>query len=78
MDVSVHQAKTQLSHLLDLVADGEEVIIHRHGKPVARITPVRQSSESPFGTMRGEFGIEEGWERPLTDAEADAFWEGKS
>jgi prevent-host-death family protein len=77
MQVSVHEAKTQLSRLLDLVQDGEEVIIHRHGKPVARLTPVRTPQPIPFGVMRNEFQMEEGWERPLTDAESDAFWDGK-
>lgn len=77
MHVSVHEAKTQLSRLLDLVQDGEEVVILRHGKPIARLTPVHQPSDSPFGAMRGEFQMKEGWERPLTDEEADAFWEGK-
>lgn len=42
MDVSVHAAKTQLSKLLDLVEDGEEVVIKRHGKAVAQLVPVRQ------------------------------------
>jgi prevent-host-death family protein len=73
----VHEAKTQLSRLLDLIQDGEEVIIHRHGKPIARLTSVHQPDHSPFGAMRGEFQMQEGWERPLTDEESDAFWEGK-
>ena len=77
MKVSVHEAKTRLSHFLNLVQDGEEVIIHRHGKPVARLTPVHQAARSPLGAMRGEFQMKEGWERSLTDQEADAFWEGK-
>jgi prevent-host-death family protein len=47
MRVSVHEAKTQLSRLLDLVQDGEEVVILRHGKPVARLTTVHQPSDSP-------------------------------
>jgi prevent-host-death family protein len=78
MEFSVHEAKTQLSHLLDLIQDGEEVVIHRHGKPVARLTPVYQPGPSPFGAMRGEFQMKEGWERPMTDEEADAFLDGKS
>jgi prevent-host-death family protein len=77
MQVSVHEAKTHLSRLLDLIQDGEEVIIHRHGKPVARLEAVRQPHEAPFGAMRGEFQMKEGWERPLTDEETDAFWDGK-
>jgi prevent-host-death family protein len=77
MQVSVHEAKTQLSRLLDLVEDGEEVIIRRHGKPVARIVPVPRVAESPFGAMRGEFEMAEGWDQPLTGEEVEEFWEGK-
>ena len=73
----MHEAKTQLSRLLDLVSDGEEVLIHRHGKPVARLSAARVAAESPFGAMRGEFQMRDGWDRPLSDDEADSFWEGK-
>lgn len=76
MNVSVHGAKTQLSKLLDLVEDGEPVIIERHGRPVARLVPVRRR-RSVLGAMRGEFTTKPGWERPLTDEEADAFWSGR-
>ncbi len=37
--VGAFEAKTKLSALLDKVEAGEEVVITRHGKPVARITP---------------------------------------
>lgn len=77
MDVSVHAAKTQLSKLLDLVEDGEEVVIKRHGKAVAQLIPVRQPRPSALGAMRGEFEMVEGWERALTDEEAETFWSGR-
>lgn len=77
MDVSVHAAKTQLSKLLDLVEDGEEVVIKRHGRAVAQLVPVRRSRRSPLGAMRGEFEMIEGWEKPLTDEETEAFWGGR-
>jgi prevent-host-death family protein len=77
IEVSVHEAKTQLSHLLDLVQDGEEVRIHRHGKPIARLAAATAATQSPFGAMRGEFELPEGWDRPFTADEADAFWAGK-
>lgn len=77
IEVSVHEAKTQLSRLLTLVEDGEEVVIHRHGKPVARLAALASPQPVPFGAMRGEFEMKEGWDCPLTDEEADAFWEGK-
>ena len=37
--VGAFEAKTQLSNLLDIVERGEEVLITRHGKPVARLVP---------------------------------------
>lgn len=37
--VNVHEAKTHLSQLLDLAASGEEVIIARAGKPLAKLIP---------------------------------------
>ena len=77
MKVSVHAAKTQLSKLLGLVEDGEEVVIERHGRPVAQLVPVRKRRSSPLGAMRGQFSMTEGWERPLTDEEAEAFWTGR-
>lgn len=76
MHVSVHGAKTQLSKLLDLVEDGEEVVLERHGRPVAQLVPVRRHRVSALGAMRGQFKMVEGWERPLTDEEAEAFWSG--
>jgi prevent-host-death family protein len=55
MHVSVHDAKTQLSRLLDLVEDGEEIVIRRHGRPVAQLVPVRQPRSAALGAMRGAF-----------------------
>jgi prevent-host-death family protein len=77
VNVSVHGAKTQLSKLLDLVEDGEHVVIERHGRPVARLVPVRRRRPSKLGAMRGQFEMVEGWERALTDEEAEAFWSGR-
>lgn len=39
-EVGTLEAKNRLSHLLDQVLEGEEVIITRHGKPVAKLVPV--------------------------------------
>ena len=76
MNVSVHGAKTQLSKLLDLVEGGEDVVIERHGRPVAQLVPVRRRP-SALGAMRGQFTMIEGWERALTGEEAEAFWNGR-
>ena len=77
MNVSIHRAKTQLSQLLDLVEDGESVVIERHGRPVAKLVPVRQGRASSLGAMRGQFEMTDGWQRALTDEESEVFWTGR-
>lgn len=51
--VNVHEAKTQLSQLIARAEAGEEIVIARAGKPVARLVPIRQGRfEDFFGCMR--------------------------
>ncbi|HWP17588.1 MAG TPA: type II toxin-antitoxin system Phd/YefM family antitoxin [Burkholderiaceae bacterium] len=42
--IGAFEAKTHLSALLDRVEQGEEVVITKHGRPVARLTPVRPAA----------------------------------
>ncbi len=71
MEVTVHEAKTQLSRLLKLAEDGETVTILRRGVPVARLTPVPSASARRLGWDRGD--VPDSALRPMTDDEADAF-----
>lgn len=77
MTFSVHEAKTQLSKLLDLVEHGEEVVIVRHGKPVAQLVGARTRKRPRLDAMKDEPKWPDSWDRPLSDAEADAFWDGR-
>jgi prevent-host-death family protein len=43
---NIHEAKTHLSRLLERVAEGEEIVIAKAGKPVARLVPYRESNRS--------------------------------
>jgi prevent-host-death family protein len=43
--VNVHEAKTHLSRLLDRAAAGEEIVIARYGRPVARLVPLDVSPQ---------------------------------
>ncbi len=63
--------------LLYLIEEGEEVVIARHGRPVARLVRANSHKKPRLGAMRGEISWEEGWDRPMTDKEADAFWNGR-
>lgn len=57
--VGMHEAKTQLSKLVELAEQGEEVVIQRSGRPVARIVPMepRRPVGEAFGAMRGEIEL---------------------
>jgi prevent-host-death family protein len=46
MQVNIYAAKTHLSRLIDRVNAGEEVVIARHGRPVARLVPAAQARTS--------------------------------
>lgn len=75
MEVTVHEAKTQLSRLLKLAEDGETVTIVRRGIPVARLTPVPSATARQLGWDTG--AVPDSALRPMTDEEAGAFLSGK-
>jgi prevent-host-death family protein len=64
--INIHAAKTQLSKLLDAVAAGEEVIIAKAGKPVARLVPT-QGVKQPrrLGTLAGKLHVPDDFDDPL-------------
>ena len=65
--VGVHEAKTHLSQLLKRVAAGEEIIIARSGKPVARLVPEAGSRRRQLGRDQGLFQIPENFDAPLAE-----------
>ena len=79
MQVNVHEAKTQLSRLLELVEQGETVVIARHGKPVAELVRAQKRKGLPLGIAREDPLAPPGdeWWQPMTDQEADAWLQGK-
>ena len=55
--VNVHEAKTHLSRLLTRVEGGEEVVIARDGRPIARLVPFAAQGRRAPGFARGEIKI---------------------
>ena len=79
MQVNVHEAKSQLSRLLELVEEGETVVIARHGQPVAELVPARRQAGFPFGIASAEPLAPSGdeWWQPLGDADAEDWIAGR-
>jgi len=79
VQVNVHEAKTKLSQLLELVEEGETVVIARHGEPVAELIPARKPVGFPFGIAREAPLVPPGnyWWRPMSDREAEDWMEGR-
>jgi prevent-host-death family protein len=66
VEVNVHEAKTHLSRLLVRVAAGEEVLISRAGKPVARLVRVDKGrAKRKPGTDVGRGWIADDFDAPL-------------
>jgi prevent-host-death family protein len=77
MRVTVHVAKTTLSKLIERAQAGEEVIIARGDKPVARLVPILETApERRPGTLRGIVKLGDSFFEPLPADEIDA-WEGE-
>ena len=76
--VNIHQAKTHFSRLVDLAASGEEIIIAKSGKPVARLVPYTpKGTVRRPGVMRGKIRIKKNFDAPLPKELLDSFG-GKS
>jgi prevent-host-death family protein len=69
---NVHDAKTHLSRLLDRVAQGEEIIIAKSGRPVAKLVRVAAEPRKP-GRLKGRIRIGPDFDEPLPDEVLAAF-----
>lgn len=72
-EVNVHEAKTHLSKLLRRVAAGEEIVISRSGKPIARLVPIRPAPQRVLGVDRGIYSVPDDFDAPLPDDLVEAF-----
>ncbi len=65
VEANVHEAKTHLSRLLARAEAGEEVVISRAGKPVARLVAIAPPKKSVLGMDRGKGWIADDFDAPL-------------
>ncbi len=75
--VDVREAKTNLSRLLVQVEAGEEIVITRNGKPVAKLVSVGKRGRRQFGSMKGRIKVPDSFFDPLPEEEL-AAWEGNA
>jgi len=80
MQVNMHEAKTHLSRLVERAAAGEEIVIAKAGKPVAKLVPVNGSQLQPRtpGAWKGKLWLAEDWDSDEVNEEiARDFYESE-
>jgi prevent-host-death family protein len=76
--VNIHAAKTHLSSLLSEVEAGEEIIIAKAGKPVARLMPLEANKvQRKPGLMKGQIWMSDDFDAPLPPDLLKAFGAGE-
>jgi len=75
--VNIHQAKTQLSKLVERAAAGSEIVITKAGKPMAKLVPlVTTNRVRKLGILKGKIKIPDDFDAPLP-AKIIAGFEGR-
>jgi prevent-host-death family protein len=76
--VNLYDAKTNLSSLVERAAAGEEIIIAKAGRPLARLVPLaRRTTPRPLGFLAGQVVVGPDFDEPLPEEILAAF-EGRS
>ena len=66
--VNLYEAKTKLSQLVERAAAGEEIIIAKAGRPLARLVPLaKRTTPRPLGLLAGQVKIGDDFDDPLPD-----------
>ena len=76
--VNIHYAKTNLSRLVEEVANGAEIVIAKAGKPMAKLVPIKTAARlRKPGFLKGKVKIADDFDAPLPPGMLDEF-EGNS
>jgi len=74
VEVNIHEAKTHLSRLLARAIEGEEVVISKAGKPLARLVPFQKPLKKRIlGRGRGLMKVPRNFNQPLPKEIVEAF-----
>ena len=77
LQVNIHEAKTQLSMLLERVSQGEPFVIAKAGKPLAKVIPFSQTQTPPrrVGFLSGKINIPDDFDQMGQNEIAEMFGE---
>ena len=72
--INIHEAKTHLSRLIEQTILGKEIVIAKHGKPVARLIPYRNTVKKRTpGSLQGKIKIADDFDASLPDDIAESL-----
>ncbi len=75
--INIHAAKTQLSRLVEQAAAGEEIVIAKAGKPMAKLVPLEPKRKVRLGLFEGEFQVPEDFDDMGAEEIRKLFEEGE-
>jgi len=73
--VNIHAAKTQLSRLVEQAASGDEIVIAKAGRPIAKLGPLHagRRNKRRLGLLKGRLSVPDDFDAPLPSEILDAF-----
>jgi prevent-host-death family protein len=75
---NIHEAKTHLSKLIERVSAGEEIVIGKAGKPVAKLVPYAENKEPrKLGGWKGKIWMAPDWDSDETNEEIAKLFYGE-
>ncbi len=76
VQVNIYEAKTKFSKLVNQAIAGEEIIIAKSGKPVAKLVPIETTLKDRIpGSAKGKITIAEDFDAPLPDDVLESFYQ---
>lgn len=75
--VNIHEAKTNLSRLIEAAVRGEPFVIARAGKPVVKVMQVEQQAPRRVGFLEGAYSIPDDFDR-MEEDKIRAMFEGSA
>ena len=75
VQINIYEAKTAFSKLINKAIAGEEIVIARSGKPVAKLVPFQEPVlDRVPGSAKGKISISKDFDAPLPDDLLEAFY----